>query len=139
MGEERHARRVVKALDTNVVLRLLVPDDPDQTRLAEEQMQGPVLLPLTVLLETAWVLGSRYGFSRAQIVSILTHMLDQPQLTAEAVDQLPWALERYAAGGDLADMLHLVAARGADAFVTFDRAIAKSAGPNSPLPVETLA
>jgi predicted nucleic-acid-binding protein len=139
MGEKRHARRVVKALDTNVVLRLLVADNPHQTRRAEEQMQGPVLLSLTVLLETTWVLGSRYGFSRDQIVSILTHLLDQPQLTAEAADQLPWALERYAAGADLADLLHLVAARGADAFVTFDRGIAKSAGANSPLPIETLA
>lgn len=139
MGEERTARRPVRALDTNVVLRLLVPDDPEQTRLAEAQLNGPVLLSLTVLLETAWVLRSRYGFAREQIVAILTYLLDQPRLVAEAADQLPWALDRYAEGGDLADLLHLVAARGADAFVTFDRAIAAAAGASSPVPVETLA
>jgi predicted nucleic-acid-binding protein len=57
-------------IDTNVVVRLVVADDAEQTRRARkliEQAQSreePVLVSLLVLLESEWVLRSRYGFDR---------------------------------------------------------------------------
>ena len=60
------------ALVTNVVVRLLTNDDPAQasraaTLLAREQ----VLIPLSVVLETEWVLRSVYGLERGPVVNAL--------------------------------------------------------------------
>lgn len=138
MGEERYAWGLVKALDTNVVLRLLVADDPVQGPIAEREFNRPVLLTLTVILETACVLRSRYRFSRMQVAALLGALIDRSTVTVEAPDRLAWALGRYAQSGDLADLIHLVAARSATSFATFDRGVAPTAGDDSPLPIETL-
>ncbi len=49
-----------------------------------------------------------------------------------------WVIERYRNGADFADMIHLASARGADVFATFDKAMAKRAGTQSPVFVETV-
>ena len=55
-------------LDTNVLVRLLIEDDASQTRRARKLVdtaiaeQETVLVSLPVLLETEWVLRSRYAF-----------------------------------------------------------------------------
>jgi predicted nucleic-acid-binding protein len=57
-------------IDTNVVIRLIISDDAEQTRRARklvDQALGrdePVLVSPLVLLESEWVLRSRYGFNR---------------------------------------------------------------------------
>ena len=57
-------------IDTNVLVRLLVEDDAEQTRrargfVARAFEQGdPVVVSLLVLIETEWVLRSRYGFDK---------------------------------------------------------------------------
>ncbi len=129
----------MKAVDTNVVLRLLIADDPAQTAVAEHMLVDPVLVTLTVLLETAWVMRSRYAFSRAAIASVLVRFIDRPVVTVEEPMLVRWAIERFRLGGDFADLIHLVSARSATSFATFDRAIARAAGPDSPIPIETLA
>jgi hypothetical protein len=53
-------------------------------------------------------------------------------------DGIHRALDRYRHGADIADMLHLIGARGATRFTTFDRGLVKRAGANPPLAVETL-
>jgi predicted nucleic-acid-binding protein len=54
------------ALDTNVVVRLLIRDDPAQADLAAQLVRGnQVLLTTTVLLETEWVLRSRCRVPRS--------------------------------------------------------------------------
>ena len=139
MVEERLARRLVKAVDTNVVLRLLITDDPAQTAVAERALADPVLVTLTVLLETAWVMGSRFGFSRDTIASVLLRFIDRPVVTVEQPMLVRWAIERFRLVGDFADLIHLVSARSATSFATFDRGVARAAGPDSPIPIETLA
>ena len=128
----------MKALDTNVVIRLLVADDPAQAVLAEAQITVPVLISLTVLLETAWVLASRYGLVREATATVLLNFIDQPTITIEEPMLVRWAIERFRSGADFADMIHLVAARAGSAFVTFDRAMGREAGTDSPVPVELL-
>ncbi len=49
-----------------------------------------------------------------------------------------WAIGRSAKGADIADMIHIAASRHQAAFATFDRGVARAAGPDSPVPVETL-
>lgn len=138
MVEKRLARRLVKAVDTNVVLRLLIADDPVQTAIAERELVNPVLVTLTVLLETAWVMRSRYAFSRDAIASVLARFIDRSMVTVEEPSMVGWAIERLRGGGDFADLIHLVAARSASSFATFDRGVARAAGPDSPIPIETL-
>jgi predicted nucleic acid-binding protein len=63
-------------IDTNVVIRLVISDDAEQTRRGRklvDQALGrdePVLVSLLVLLESEWVLRSRYGFNREALLSI---------------------------------------------------------------------
>lgn len=138
MVEKRHARRLVRAIDTNVVLRLLMDDDPAQHRIATALLAEPVLLTLTVLVETGWVLLSRYRFSRAEVATLLNDLLDYDSIIVEKRAGIRWALDRFAARGDFADLLHLVAADRAVTFATFDRGVAIAAGSDSPVAVETL-
>jgi predicted nucleic-acid-binding protein len=53
----------VTAVDTNVLVRLLTWDDPQQGTAAKSLFAaGPIWIAKTVLLETGWVLRSLYGF-----------------------------------------------------------------------------
>lgn len=85
-------------LDTNVVVRLVVADDAAQTRRARkliEQSFGrnePVLISLLVLLETEWVLRSRYGFDRAAQLGIFRSLLEAQELSFEDEPALEEAL-----------------------------------------------
>lgn len=138
MGEERHARRLVKAVDTNLLARFVMRDDPMQADLAESVLRDGAFVPLTVFLEFAWLLGSRYRLERAEIVHALEAILELPSVSVAERAGVAWAVGRYRKGADLADMIHLVAARSRSAFVTFDRSLAKSAGRDAPVAVETL-
>jgi predicted nucleic-acid-binding protein len=76
-------------LDTNVLVRYLVQDEPQQCQrakrlLARELAKGePVLISLLVLLETEWVLRSRYELEKQQRLSTLSALLDTADLTFE--------------------------------------------------------
>ena len=129
----------MRAIDTNVALRLIVRDDTEQAEIARTIFQAPVLLSLTVLQEIGWVLMSRYSFARAAAAEALIILLDMESVTVPNEDDVRWAIGRFAAGADFADMIHIVAARPAERFATFDRALASHAGAEAPLPIETLA
>ncbi|MEG3163175.1 type II toxin-antitoxin system VapC family toxin [Sphingomonas sp. PB2P19] len=139
MGEERRARRLVKAVDTNIVARALTQDDPVQSPIADRILAAGAFIPLTVLLETGWLLRSRYGFPRAAIVDMLSTLCELPNVTVDEEDGVRWALAQYAVAGDIADLIHLVSARRSSGFVTFDAGVARAAGPGTPMPIETLA
>jgi len=126
----------VKAVDTNILARYIVRDDARQSAIAEAILAEGVYLPVTVLLETAWLLGSRYGMERADVAATLADLLQLPGIVCEDTEWIAWAIARFAEGADFADMIHLVAARSAAAFVTFDRPIVKAAGSRPPLPIE---
>jgi predicted nucleic-acid-binding protein len=76
-------------LDTNVVMRLLVTDDAEQTRRARkliEQSLGreePVLVSLLVLIESEWVLRSSYGFKRDAVLNMFRALLEARELSFE--------------------------------------------------------
>jgi predicted nucleic-acid-binding protein len=117
------------ALDTNVVVRLLVRDDPAQTAQAAAVVRDkPVLLTTSVLLETEWVLRSCYRVPRATVADGLRRLTDLDQLTLDHPVIVAQALDGFAAGLDFADALHLAASHAATEFVTFDRALAQQAG-----------
>ena len=76
-------------VDTNVLIRYLVRDDPVQfekaRRLINREVNAgePVLVCLVVLIETEWVLRSRYGLSKADIVQAFSVLLDAAEVSFE--------------------------------------------------------
>src|SRR5260370_36680116 len=88
-------------IDTNVVIRLIISDDAEQTRrarkLVEEALSHdePVLVSLLVLLESEWVLRSRYGFNREALLSIFRALLEARELSFEDEQTLEEALFRW--------------------------------------------
>lgn len=117
-------------LDANVVVRALADDDPDQTASVRRMLgQGDetIRLDAVVLVETAWVMASRYGRGRRDIAGALRGWLAHPRVVApvEAVTQ---ALAAYEAGGPgLSDHLigALNAAAGCRTTLTFDKRAAR--------------
>jgi predicted nucleic-acid-binding protein len=128
----------VRSVDTNVLARFLVRDDPAQTAIADGVMGSEVMLTATVLLETAWLLASRYGQSRAQVAGALTEVIRMNNVAVGDAPRMLWAIGRMAKGADFADMLHLIESRDAGRFTTFDRALARNAGGEAPIEIETL-
>ena len=127
------------AVDTNIVLRLILNDDLKQVDAIRELMQSHQLfVSLTVLLESGWVLENRYRMPRQDVAAALDDVAALEGIAISRPALVEWAVNRYRAGGDLADMIHLVSAAKTDGFATLDRRVAHSAGPNGPVPIETL-
>lgn len=127
----------MRAVDTNVVVRLIVADDKQQAKKAQAVFEaGNVFISATVLLETEWVLRSGYGFAPKRIVIALRALAGLPGVTVEEPSQIASALDWMDQGMDLADALHLAKAAGCTAFLSFDRKLAKVAAKRSPVPVE---
>lgn len=116
------------AIDTNVLVRFLTNDHPEQSPRTRALFEGhEVFVALTVLLETEWVLRSAYGFAPDRIFAALRAFAGLPQVKVEAPSRLAEALDRAEAGLDFADALHLGATSTADDFVTFDQRLLKGA------------
>jgi predicted nucleic-acid-binding protein len=120
------------ALDTNVVVRLLVDDDPEQCRRARrlveeaEKHQEPLWLCDIVMCETIWVLESYYDLGRDSIAPALKRLVRARQVVLQSSDQVAAALTAYSDGSaDFADYLILEHAKaaGCDRLVTFDRGL----------------
>ncbi len=116
------------AMDTNVLVRLIMNDDMKQTAASLRALQGEerVLLLNTVLQETVWVLQSVYDASRDDVLKALDHILSIAKPETAMVAQ---ALEWFRDGMDIADALHLATATAArcGTLYSFDRQFTKSA------------
>lgn len=115
------------AIDTNVVVRLLAGDHPDQSARARELIERHmVLAPTTVVLESEWVLRGAYGLAKADVLAALRAFAGLPNVTLQEPDRVAAALKWADGGMDFADALHLAAAADCEAFVTFDQKMAKA-------------
>lgn len=113
----------MRAIDTNVVVRLILDDDQGQREKAERLIEEPFLVLPTVILETIWVVHSQIGLPRAEVVERLGYLLGHENAVVQSSDVIGWALDRFADGADFADMLHVgfAVAADADRFATFDK------------------
>ena len=128
----------MRAIDTNIIVRLLTADDPQQATAARQIMlAGDFFVGVTVLLETEWVLRAGYGFAGAQIAAALRGLAGLPGVSVEAPEHVATALDWLESGIDFADALHLVRAGDCTEFITFDRKFAKRAQAVSGLRVTT--
>jgi predicted nucleic-acid-binding protein len=131
------ARGRVNAVDTNVILRMILDDDPIQSPVAAALMDHPTFVGLTVLMEVEWVLRSSYRRPRATIAAVLLAVIDIPTIVTPDDAGIRWAIERYRDhGADFDDMIHIVAGRGMGSFVSFEKRLAILAGEGTPLPIE---
>ena len=126
------SERRLTGLDTNVLIRYLVKDEPRQTRTAvrfmrETAERGDLLfLNQIVLCELVWVLESAYGYAREDIGSALEKILMTEQFEIEARDEVWAALEGYQKGpGDFSDYLigQKNLKQGCSHTLTFDRSL----------------
>lgn len=118
----------MRAVDTNVVVRYLTGDDPDQAARAGAAIgEGDIFVSTTVLLESEWVLRSVYGFIGREVAVALRAFLGLPGVTAESPVLLAEALARTENGMDFADALHFGAAAHCETMLTFDRRSIESA------------
>ena len=117
------------AVDTNVIVRLLLGDESTQTAAARKVFDaGPVWISKTVLLEAGWVLRSVYGLSEVEVVTSFRLLLGLKNVEVEEPAVIGAALGLTEQGMDLADALHLSARPVGAVFVTFDRAMGRVAG-----------
>lgn len=125
------------ALDTNVLVRLLVTDDPAQTERAKRFIDRhcsraqPGFINCVVLAELVWVLANPYGYSRSAIVDAVETLLAGNDRMFEYRDEVRAALDEYRSSrADFIDALiaRINRARGCEATATFDRKAARLDG-----------
>lgn len=123
-------------LDSNILIRYLVQDDPAQSRAATRHIEDnltperPGFISSITLAEVSWVLREAYGYDRAVIAHVAERLLATRQLVVEHSAAVQSALTDYREGSlDLADALigHIGQQAGCEATMTFDRKAAKSA------------
>jgi len=121
-------------IDTNVLVRLIVADEPRQAAVARNFIRercssaDPGFVSNVVLAEIAWILATGYGYSRLQVADAIDQIMETVQLQVESSTDIAAALVEYRAGpADFADCLVGQTNRTADCShtVTFDRKAAK--------------
>jgi predicted nucleic-acid-binding protein len=126
----------VTGIDTNVLVRYLVQDDPEQGRRAtrfiarECTADDPGLINRIVLCELVWVLETAYEYPRARVSQALDAIMRSAQLKIEDPQDAWTALREYRAGADFADALIATVNRrlGCEHTATFDRKAARRPG-----------
>jgi predicted nucleic-acid-binding protein len=123
-------------LDTNVLVRYVMQDDPKQSQKASKLIESltseaPGFVPLVALIELVWVLTSCYDLTREQVAQALDALLRAKEIVLERAEQVSQALRTFGAGSaDLADCLieRTAAAAGCGKTMTFDAGASKFAG-----------
>ena len=116
------------ALDTNVLARFYLNDEPLQAEIAARLlMEEDVFIPKTVLLELEWVMRGVAQVPRDGIARSLRHLLGLDNVHVEDELAVRAALKGFEKGIDFADALHAAASVHVSRFVTFDTKLAKRA------------
>ena len=117
------------ALDTNVLARYLLDDEPAQARAARRLLAdagAEYWIPITVVLELSWVL-RKADAPRSVVMQRLRDLLSLRNVRTQNAELVHQALRWTVEGMDLADALHLVLSGKAERFVTFDEALVEQA------------
>ncbi|MGA2115418.1 MAG: type II toxin-antitoxin system VapC family toxin [Bryobacteraceae bacterium] len=122
----------MRAVDANVLVRLIVRDDLAQAKTADQFAGKGAWVSVLALAEATWVLGTVYGLSAAELATAIGMLLSHKDLTLEDSDAVAAALDlfrsRPALGFSDCLMLHLARKAGHLPLGTFDRALGKTMG-----------
>lgn len=117
-----------KAVDTNVVVRLLIDDGSKQVAAARALFAtGTIAISSSVILECEWVLRAVYKISPDAICGAFTALLNMDDVSVADADVVANATEAHRRGLDFADAFHLYSAAKSDELLTFDDDFAKRA------------
>ena len=123
------------AVDTNILVRFLVDDRSKHVAPARQVFaDGQVFIPVSVMLESEWVLRSNFGFQRAQICDAFDRVLGLASVTVQDDNVVENAVASCKRGLDFADALHLHSSAECDVFYTFDGPFVRKAKRTSSLP-----
>lgn len=122
------------AIDTNVLVRMLIDDDKDQSRTARQALtlaethSIPVLVLAEVLVETVWVLESVYGCSRKEIADFLEKLTHTGLFSFHEPQMIRKIVAQYKKKGDFADLMIVQQAQSHKALklFSFDRKLRKT-------------
>ena len=110
------------ALDTNIVVRLIIGDDPKQTRAAEKLVASETCtVAASVLMECEWVLRAGYRLDAELIAASIRDFLNLHNIDASDLVLTQQTLQGYEAGLDFADALHAAQRLDGESFATFDK------------------
>ena len=116
------------AVDTNILVRLLVNDDKKQAKFAANLFKNnSIFIPKSVLLETEWVLRYTYEIKSDMISTAFEKLLGLSRVRVEDSICVSQAIQWYKKNFDFADALHLAASMQATTFATFDKKFIKIA------------
>jgi predicted nucleic-acid-binding protein len=122
----------VRAADTNLLVRILTRDDPQQAAAADRFIQAGAWVSILALVEAIWVLGRIYAFDPGQLADAVELILQHEHLTIQDVDLVSSALNSFRAhpAVGFSDCLILETARkhGYLPLGTFDRRLGKLDG-----------
>ena len=123
-------------VDTNVLVRFLVPDHPAQSAAARSLFaEHKIAIAHTVLLEAEWVLRRSFRFGRQEIASAFLRLLGLSTVSCPRSEMVLSAIQAFEAGCDFADALHAATSeRGVTEFATFDKDFAMQAERQGLLP-----
>lgn len=122
----------MRAVDTNILVRLISRDDPRQLAAAEDYIMKGAWVSTVVLAETSWVLGSVYELGDDQIATVMEMLLSHEYLSLQDSDVVSAALDQFRAPSSpgFTDCLILEIARKAGHLPlgTFDKRLSKARG-----------
>ena len=101
-------------------------------------MEGPIEITHTVFLELGWVMTSAGRMNREQFADTALSLLTIEQAVISRRDHLRWAVERFRAGADWADVIHIATVQASNKFASFEKKLGLRAGPGAPVRVEEL-
>ena len=126
------------SVDTNVVVRLLTGDDPDQFQKSRTLFEKEeIILTTSVMLESEWVLRYAYQFKPLEIADAFASLCGLPNVTVQEQDVIFTAIEWHKQGLDFADAIHLSGSLDYDAMVTFDHKLITAAARVTDFPVKS--
>lgn len=115
----------MRAVDTNVLVRMITRDDPRQAAAADAFVANGAWVSVLALAEASWVLTSVYDMSPAELGTSVRMLLDHEQLTLQDPDVIESALQTFTAkpavGFAEALLLELARKAGHMPLGTFDR------------------
>ena len=123
-------------LDTNVIVRFLVQDDPEQSASAGRlfdtfTVDAPGFVSAIAIVELVWVLQSCYQAGREDVQSAIEGLLRSRELIVERAEVIWQSLRLFIKGSaDFADCVieRCGQAAGCDHTMTFDQKAAKATG-----------
>lgn len=117
----------MRAVDTNVLVRLLTRDDPRQAAAAEAFVANGAWVSHLALAEATWVLASVYDRSPDMIATAVEMLLNHQQLALQDEDTVTAAVEQFrrrpAVGFSDCLMIEIARRAGHGPLGTFDRAL----------------